>query len=170
MIYLTFPLQSVNWGVGREGKKAGYGSITDPREEPGQAATVVKSELLRQKEMRKHWGSLDPESQPGLWLKAGAPNLPWLKEQKWWGWGAGPHPETTELPFGHKASLPEWLPGLPGNHRAHKLTPALSPWILTHACWASALWDTNPWCGCGRHPCLRCTYFIELCHLEAMWY
>ena len=37
-----------------QGKKAGYGSITDPREEPGEAATLVKSELLRQKEMRKH--------------------------------------------------------------------------------------------------------------------
>lgn len=36
------------------GKKAGYGSITDPREEVGEAATVVKSELPRQKEMRKH--------------------------------------------------------------------------------------------------------------------
>lgn len=84
MIYLTFPSQSVELRSRAE-REAGYGSITDPREEPGQAATVVKSELLRQKEMRRTLRSLIQRAQPGLWLKAGAPNLPWFKEQKWWG-------------------------------------------------------------------------------------
>lgn len=49
--------------MGTEGKKAGYGSTSDPREGPGEAAIMVKSEPLLKQEMRTR-GSLDPASLP----------------------------------------------------------------------------------------------------------
>lgn len=113
--------------MGTEGKKAGYGSTSDPREGPGEAAIMVKSEPLLKQEVRTR-GSLDPASLP-----------PDTVKRTEGGGGGGVHLETTSLPFGHKVSLPERLPAVPGNHNqrpsassTQKLRQAQSLQSLSH--------------------------------------
>lgn len=89
----------------------------------GETAIMVKSEPLLKQEMRTR-GSLDPASLPPDMVKR--TEVVWGRRE---GGRGRVHLETTSLPFGHKVSLPERLPGVPGNHNQR---PSASP---THKLW-----------------------------------